>query len=499
MLKLSFDFAMVKEPNGAVLIDGKYYELQPTMNAGFIVLSYLIALVGSLCTLELLIRRTSNRGASNLVLLALAGICFGAVSTFAMHFVGNQSLALHFPDVPGFEGYKPLYLSYLGGLTVLSFVVSCLAMTFAFFVMGTDIKWRTLPCFGGRKNADDRGARDDYNRWKLQKSRLGKASVPSIFQQAGMGANWPNNQQQTRRGWKPWLFGDSSPDSPMTFAPDLDPDEDQDEDSLVKHDKELGEIDFRFGRMAVRDAIDRRQTARDGGSPMDSALQTPEASIVGVESPMTELPTSPLAAYYPTNGAREIAAPIDIRSPPSPNGVFTPGYQFPPRDAEPTASLIPRPRSGIIMGWTGPPAEALVPRRGSLPASVLPAVPQRLAQNTLSRIQSLPEHDNEPPIRRYSIDTKEEPHNSCSDETEDHHVRLGSVDPLPYEDEDDEQRTTLTGWRTRLRSKVQSGLPLTPLEKVVRFVGLDVVTSSDIIKISLTGMLAGWGVAAMRE
>jgi len=498
--------------NGPVKVGhGRYYMLIGTMSPGFIVLSYLIALVGSLCTLELLIRRTSNKGVSNLILLTFAGICFGAVSTFAMHFVGNQSLTLSFPNIPEFEGYRPLSLSYQAGYTILSLVASCLAMILSFFVMGTNIRfseWRAWACVPGsrdhRRDMYPHGIRDDYLHWKLQKSRLRKgASVSNILQQAGMVASWPNDTAYTsRRGWKYWLFGTPPSDSPLTLEPDLD----QDEDTLVKHDQELGEIDFRLGRGAVREAIDRRQTAR-GMSPMDSAMQS-DASVAGYNPSLPDLPCSPLAAYYPTGGAtREIASippPIDVRRPPSPTEIFAAGYQFPPRtpvDSDSTSNLIPRSEKTLpngVSAWNEPPStEPQGIRRGSLPPPLNPPPAPRLAQHTLSRIQSLPEMDSDgtPPMR-YSIDIKED-QNQLSSGSDENAERV-RMDSLPYDDDYDDI-TRRPGWRARLRHKVQSGLPLTPAEQLERFVGLDVVTWADIVKISLTGMLAGWGVAAMRE
>lgn len=502
--------------NGVIVIDQKYYKLTASMNAGFIVLSYLIAFVGSLCTLELLIRRTSNRGLSNLVLLATAGICFGSVSTFAMHFVGNQSLALHYPSMPEFRNYTPLLLSYKGGYTVLSLVASCLAMTFAFFVMGTDIHfpdWRSWPCVpGSRQHRQDdyTGTRDDYTRWKLQKATSRKsANVSTIFQQAGMMASWPMMEKGGAKGWRHWMFGRSQVSlEPVSYDAEFG----SDEDTLVKRDKELGELDFRLGRGAVRDEIDRRQ-GNGPASPLDSVMPTPEASLMGVPSGFNDLPSSPLAAYYPTGATdttRDIVIagpppPINVRRPPSPTGVFAAGYQFPPRtptDATgSTAALIPRDQVPAVPAPTwfidGNDQVQQIPRRSSLPPPLNVPPPPRMAANTLSRIQSLPEQDGDIPQIRYSSDTKEKSiqpgSGSGSEETGAH---IHNMDAVPYDDDD---MVFYQGWRSRLRTKVQAGLPLTTVEKVERFFGLDIVTWGDVSKILLTGMLAGWGIAGMRK
>lgn len=67
--------------------------------------------------------RTSNRGVWNLSLLAGAGTSFGAVSCFALHFIGNQSLTLLRPATAT-EPERHLTLAYDPGFTVLSLVVS---------------------------------------------------------------------------------------------------------------------------------------------------------------------------------------------------------------------------------------------------------------------------------------------------------------------------------------------------------------------------------------
>lgn len=76
----------------------------------------------------------------NVLLLVAAGICFGSVSTFSMHFIGNQSLVLHHP-LEQERGYPSLTLAYASGWTVLSLVVSCTCMIGAFFVMGLEVGW----------------------------------------------------------------------------------------------------------------------------------------------------------------------------------------------------------------------------------------------------------------------------------------------------------------------------------------------------------------------
>ncbi|KAL1410198.1 hypothetical protein Q8F55_004203 [Vanrija albida] len=516
---------------GRIAMPGGHFELRQRMNAGFVVLSYLISLVGSLCTLELLIRRTSNRGVSNIVLLAAAGICFGAVSTFAMHFVGNQSLSLHHPES---HDFPILYLSYSGGYTVLSLVASCSAMTLAFFIMGTNIRfreWRTWPWVPGsseRRRREGLMPRDDYARWKLQKSKIRKsANVSTIFAQAGMVASWSLMEspraQRTPRGWRD-LFRVGGPSTPESAVDTVDTVSitslGDDEDDIVKRDKELGELDFRLGRSAVREEMERRQMRADSPQSEETPTQSTETSI----SLPPALAVSPLAAYYPTTAPRpETQAPRDDEKGME---VFAPGYSFPPRfgavDNDSTTHLIPRTDPVAERSWQAainaqPVAPIYLPstapvvaaRRASLPA-ISPLPPSRPAV-TLSRIQSLPE---EQPVAQLpavqhvkgaashhssthsSEGGKEDPNNrgSSSDETMSTN-QFARLENIAYDEEADNIKPM--SWRETLRSKLQQGIPLTRLEMVERFLGLDVVTWGDVIKIAVTGMIAGWGVAGM--
>lgn len=126
-----------------VVIPPEYIELRQSFAAGYVVLSFLISYAGSLCTIELLLRRTSNRGVYNVMLIVTAGICFGAVATFAMHFIGNNALTLHHP-LEGATRFRPLTLAYSAGWTILSIVVSCSCMIGAFAVMGLDFNWASF-------------------------------------------------------------------------------------------------------------------------------------------------------------------------------------------------------------------------------------------------------------------------------------------------------------------------------------------------------------------
>ncbi|BEI88010.1 uncharacterized protein CcaverHIS019_0107280 [Cutaneotrichosporon cavernicola] len=494
-----------------------YVVLRQTMSPGFIVLSYLMSLVGALCTLELLIRRTSNRGISNVLLLASAGICFGAVSTFAMHFVGNQSLALHHPKQLEDPSYPDIHLSYQGGYTVLSLVASCLAMTFAFFVMGTDIRvsqWKQWWYSSGSSTAgSDRKLRRTPTSpsWKLHKAKASvrSANVATIFHQAGMMPSWSLDGPRGRHsngGWKdlmPWRSArrPSNPLAPQTYDTDVD------EDTLIRQDKELNELDFRHGRLAVRDELDRR--ALHVGTLQDSDAGSPVSPVSPLLSQQTQLQLSPLAPFYP-------AGPQATPTYRAPSPTFDPGYSFPPRDSTtnllPHHEPVPPPLASLAPMAGREPAVMQSGRRASLPAITTPFTP-RIAQ-TLSRIQSLPEPDPDAPTTPNILQDAQLPHAdlaeppsntqskvTCSATTSSSDAATGTTgdefDSDALYDEEGELKIKKVGWRERLRFKIQAGLPLTRLEQAQRFLGLDVVTWTEVFKIFVTGMVAGWGVAAM--
>lgn len=506
--------------------------LRQKMTPGFVVLSYFISLVGSLCTLELLIRRTNNRGLSNIAFLTAAGICFGAVSTFAMHFVGNQALALYHPLD---EQHHALYLTYSAGYTVLSMVASCLAMTFAFFVMGTDLSMGLRPRIMRRRNSLELRRHETIERWKAQRPHLKTTNVDTIFAQAGISGGWSLSSQSPsscRRTWLQKLMRRPAP--PESRFGDFE-DDVLDESSLVKRDKDLDELDFRFGRDAVRAELDRRQLQGMSQSVSDSTGTTPDTSLRGMPanmtmtsfSSMTAIPKSPLAPYYTADdSALDSLDSVRSRSPSSPSEMFATGYQFPPRatpqpvDSQthlipkadgsltslpsmPGGNHIPRAYATIIESTSPaqvytPPHQVATGRRSSYPALAAAPLP-RAPTTTLARIQSLPEHD---------IESNGGPYRDSSESSKDNHQANGSgsdentidmhIDHLDHVLYDDEPfRLRKVGWREELRDKIQAGAPLTKRERALRFFGLDIVTLSDIIKVVLTGTLAGWGVAAM--
>ncbi|ORZ18046.1 hypothetical protein BCR42DRAFT_413027 [Absidia repens] len=94
-----------------------------------IFVSFVISVIGSMTTLELLSRRTHIHGRKNWYLLLSAALAMGSVGIWSMHFIGNNSLTLSFQDHS--QSYQ---LAYSGGYTFASLVVSiaCMFVSFSF-------------------------------------------------------------------------------------------------------------------------------------------------------------------------------------------------------------------------------------------------------------------------------------------------------------------------------------------------------------------------------
>jgi len=400
------------EGSGLYRIPDDYVVLKPQFNGGFIVLSFAIAFVGSLCTLELLTRRTSNSGWRNQVLLGSAGVTFGAVSTFAMHFVFNNSLSLHHPYHA--KHYPAIYLSYDPGITVLSLVVSCLAMIMAFFVMGTHLSdWYCMPGRRKRKGSNSSHAtsqhdEDEYGNWKSSHAKMlrtGTVGMVALLQRAGAVAKWSSMdpvEVGEKRGWKTALKDISSKDEKADEREFEGPFGD-DEEAIIKHDKKLAELDFRLGRSAVKLELEHRQ---------DKTQTSPVTSFSHVGSSVRLIPSN---SSLPQT-------PLPILHPP-----FS--------------------------------------RRRSLPLNEMPDA---------AASAEVPGHDFHFASR---ADTEQSPPIDTESASANHSLTRDPSVP--------EKRVRIVGKRT--------------LSKLEKFLGFDVVTTAEIIKIFITGTIAGFGVVGMRQ
>ena len=102
---------------------------QTSYNAGFIVLSYLVSLVGCITTLELLHRRTSRRGLYNWYLLFASSVCMGGVGIWSMHFIGNRAIVLN-------DGEAGMQIMYGVSSTAASFFLPIVVLLAAFYLLG---------------------------------------------------------------------------------------------------------------------------------------------------------------------------------------------------------------------------------------------------------------------------------------------------------------------------------------------------------------------------
>ena len=330
----------------------RFIVLRQRFAPGFIVLSYLIAVIGSLCTLELLIRRTSNAGWRNKLLLSSAGICFGAVSTFSMHFVFNNALTLSHPDIQGGEA---LALLYGPGYTVLSLVASCMAMSIAFFVMGTHVsEWYGVPGSAARRakrRQELKRGGEDYKRWKLQhKQGSGDGALGEKSSGEALKSSWDSAKSLVTRAmqvakWSMVEHGlQAEPHDPYSHQ---------------------AERDFRLGSglnaKKVKDFDPTNDTVQmDPPSVSDGILSNKRSSTSmalprGLTQPYSHDRGVRLMPSDPALGNTGMATPTTVTtmggdgsgpghsnqpSMTDPSDVFAPGYSFPRPDS--AASLLVR-------------------------------------------------------------------------------------------------------------------------------------------------------------
>ncbi|EWY85835.1 hypothetical protein FOYG_12935 [Fusarium oxysporum NRRL 32931] len=105
-------------------------------NAGFVILSYIVSLVGAGSSLELMSRRTGFRGLYNHLLLVSSAVTMGGVAIWCMHFTGNRAIHLA-------NGEPEMQVAYSKGFTALSFFIPIIVLLSAFLAIGTDnaISW----------------------------------------------------------------------------------------------------------------------------------------------------------------------------------------------------------------------------------------------------------------------------------------------------------------------------------------------------------------------
>lgn len=110
-----------------------YYQTHPiphSFNAGVVIASILVSILGAATTLLLLGRRTATSGFRNWMLLLLAAITMASVGIWGMHFIGMNMVLQPSSEVSWYIQFNP-------GFTILSLFVPMLALTMAFVFVGT--------------------------------------------------------------------------------------------------------------------------------------------------------------------------------------------------------------------------------------------------------------------------------------------------------------------------------------------------------------------------
>ncbi|KAK6857154.1 hypothetical protein PG995_007341 [Apiospora arundinis] len=115
-----------------------------SFDPGFVILSYVVSLIGAGCTLELINRRTSLKGLYNHLLLVGAAVSMGGIAIWSMHYIGNRAIIiLH--DEP------ELQIVYSSGITAASFFLPIFVLLLAFVAVGStndEVPWWRVACAG---------------------------------------------------------------------------------------------------------------------------------------------------------------------------------------------------------------------------------------------------------------------------------------------------------------------------------------------------------------
>ncbi|KAI1300758.1 hypothetical protein F5Y03DRAFT_223101 [Xylaria venustula] len=102
-----------------------------SFNPGFIVLSFLVSLIGSISTLELINRRTSRNGFLNHIYLFTAAVTMGGIAIWSMHFIGNRAIMLA-------QDQPELQIVYSSSFTAVSFFIPIIVLLTAFVATGAN-------------------------------------------------------------------------------------------------------------------------------------------------------------------------------------------------------------------------------------------------------------------------------------------------------------------------------------------------------------------------
>ncbi|KAK8073531.1 hypothetical protein PG994_004430 [Apiospora phragmitis] len=111
-----------------------------SFDPGFVVLSFLVSLIGAGCSLELINRRTSMKGLFNhlhrSLLLVGAAVSMGGIAIWSMHYIGNRAIVI-------LNNEPELQIAYSSGITAASFFLPIFVLLLAFIAVGSndEIPW----------------------------------------------------------------------------------------------------------------------------------------------------------------------------------------------------------------------------------------------------------------------------------------------------------------------------------------------------------------------
>ncbi|KAK0566641.1 hypothetical protein OC844_000628 [Tilletia horrida] len=113
------------------------HSIPQRFNPGIILASVAVATLGAYSTLLLLSKRTSNKGARNVVLLVLAAATMSSVGIWGMHFIGMYMRLRPAVGVTWFIRFNP-------GFTVLSLFVPLIALVLAFIALDDQVTFSPI-------------------------------------------------------------------------------------------------------------------------------------------------------------------------------------------------------------------------------------------------------------------------------------------------------------------------------------------------------------------
>lgn len=135
-------------------------------NVETVVLSYVIAVTGSFCTIQVMEQwRLQESRRHKRKLLALAAIALGGCGIWAMHFTGMQALEIHLKDGTRVD------VDFHVGLTIVSFVLAILGVLIGLKVASRDPFFLEL---------------EDSRRKAMVASQLNKLSITEMLNRSAV-------------------------------------------------------------------------------------------------------------------------------------------------------------------------------------------------------------------------------------------------------------------------------------------------------------------------